>query len=923
MIHYFFKKQHAFTVNAAQQSYQQPPSILQYLPWVEFDEENQCVLLQDTTVGAVFELSLVPSEAKPMAYLEQLRDGLQGIFQDTFPQYRDDESPWVVQFYVQDNMSMAYWYHAINHYIQPTAQDSPFKHTYLQLMKQHCEWLSRADGVFYDDQVTDSPFHGGQRKVRVVFYRPFSKKMTLQRGRTAIQDLNQVATRFVSKLNGIGITAQRLTGQSFRDWLIRWFNPRPSITQGNVDQLLSLIPYPDHTDEQPFGYDFAEQLFYSVPVTCEKDGVWYFDGLPHRYMTVQYLNKVPEVGHLTRDRAFGHFRYGIVDQLPEGAMFVMTVVIQSQEIVKNHLNRIEEGARKSNTTAATITFDDCQIAKTAIEKNNYLFPASFGVYLRGNDLDDLHEKEIQLEALLINNGFHVLKSDHDLVPIHAYLHQLPLCYQYVFDKRYLYRSGYVFGKQLANLLPLYGREQGTGHPVLQFLNRGGESFSIDPFNPNDKDQNSHLLLLGSTGSGKSATSTDCLIKLMGTYRPYLVMVDAGNSFHLLTDFFQAEGLSVHHVAVTLDNPPILNPFVESEKMLAQIDAMDSGCSEKTLAKLTSQLIDDMEEAKHTENNPMEKNDQIVSRDYMGEMALAAQLMITGGEKKEQDAMTRQDRMLILDALVRAARDAQAKGFHQMLPEDVVNSLRSMALELEIHGKESEKQARLRAMADSMAFFTKDTIAHLVFNRRGEPWPDADITLFEQGLFKDEGYEAHNALAFMGLMSRTMAKAEQRQFDERFTVFFGDEIHTITKNVLTVIYLTKCAKMSRKFGLWLWLATQNVADFPQEARKILSMMEFWICLGMSEAEMKSVEEFRKLSEEERALFRSIRKAAKKYVEGVLLCPRVKALFRNVPPRLSLALAMTEKHEKAERRQLMEQHHITELAAVRKIAEQMMA
>ena len=88
-------------------------------------------------------------------------------------------------------------------------------------------------------------------------------------------------------------------------------------------------------------------------------------------------------------------------------------------------------------------------------------------------------------------------------------------------------------------------------------------------------------------------------------------------------------------------------------------------------------------------------------------------------------------------------------------------------------------------------------------------------------------------------------------------------------------------------------------------------------------MKAVEEFRKLTEEERELFRSVRKAAKKYVEGVILCPRIKALFRNVPPRLSLALAMTEKHEKAERRQLMEQYGISEIEAAKKIAVKMMS
>lgn len=93
---------------------------------------------------------------------------------------------------------------------------------------------------------------------------------------------------------------------------------------------------------------------------------------------------------------------------------------------------------------------------------------------------------------------------------------------------------------------------------------------------------------------------------MGTYRPYLVMIDVGNSFHLLKDFFVEEKLSVHHVEISLTNPPILNPFVDSEKMLSQIDAMDSSVSEKTLAKLESKLTEDVEDAK----DASEKNDNV-------------------------------------------------------------------------------------------------------------------------------------------------------------------------------------------------------------------------------------------------------------------------------------------------------------------------
>ena len=46
-----------------------------------------------------------------------------------------------------------------------------------------------------------------------------------------------------------------------------------------------------------------------------------------------------------------------------------------------------------------------------------------------------------------------------------------------------------------------------------------------------------------------------------------------------------------------------------------------------------------------------------------------------------------------------------------------------------------------------------------------------------------------------------------------------------------------------------------------------------------------------------------------------------LFRNVPPALPIALAMTEGHEKAQRRRLMEQHGVNEMEAARLVAQQL--
>lgn len=58
---------------------------------------------------------------------------------------------------------------------------------------------------------------------------------------------------------------------------------------------------------------------------------------------------------------------------------------------------------------------------------------------------------------------------------------------------------------------------------------------------------------------------------------------------------------------------------------------------------------------------------------------------------------------------------------------------------------------------------------------------------------------------------------------------------------------------------------------------------------------------------------------KYTEGVVLAKKLEALFRVVPPSIYLALGMTEKDEKAERRALMEEHGITELEAACRVAQ----
>lgn len=91
--------------------------------------------------------------------------------------------------------------------------------------------------------------------------------------------------------------------------------------------------------------------------------------------------------------------------------------------------------------------------------------------------------------------------------------------------------------------------------------------------------------------------------------------------------------------------------------------------------------------------------------------------------------------------------------------------------------------------------------------------------------------------------------------------------------------------------------------------------------MPPEEVEQIARFKKLTEEQKAMLLSANKAKHCYTEGVVLASRIEALFRAVPPSLYLALGMTEKEEKAQRRALMNEYGISELGAAKRVARQM--
>jgi hypothetical protein len=192
-----------------------------------------------------------------------------------------------------------------------------------------------------------------------------------------------------------------------------------------------------------------------------------------------------------------------------------------------------------------------------------------------------------------------------------------------------------------------------------------------------------------------------------------------------------------------------------------------------------------------------------------------------------------------------------------------------------------------------------------------------------GQLAREGYEDQHTVAYLSMMSHINALVERHQSDARPTLVVTDEGHIITTNPLLARYVVKITKMWRKLGAWFWIATQNLEDFPDASRRMLNMMEWWLCLVSPKEEVDQIARLKDLNAEQRSLLLSARKEPGKYVEGVVLADNLEALFRSVPPPLSLALAMTEKHEKAERAEIMRERGCSELEAAHVVADRIAA
>lgn len=884
-------RQSKATLSNEQQLYATSPSFVDLLPWVEYLPDSQCMLLEDgESVAAFFELTQIGTEGREPDWLCGVRDALENALQDSFDEL--EEQPWVVQMYAQDETNWDDYLQGLRDYVHPRAKGSEFTECYLQMFEQHLRAISKPGGLFEDSTVTRLPWRGQTRRVRMVVYRR-SKGQAGRRGQNAEQALNAICDRLQGGLSNVGVKCTRMEGPQIHHWLLRWFNPKPALlgaTEEDRKRFYELTAYPQTCEpgelELASGTDFAQRLFFNQPQSDVDNGLWYFDQMPHRVVTLDRLRSAPSTGHLTGEtRKGGDATNALFDQMPEDTVLCITILITPQDMLEAHLNLL---AKKSvgDTVDSEQTRDDVQQARTLIGSAHKLYRSSIAFYLRGQDLAQLDARTLQLNNVMLNAGLQPVRDEHEVAPLNSYLRWLPCVFNPGMKNADWYTQ-LMFAQHIANLAPVWGRSQGTGHPGITFFSRSGGPVTTDPLNRLDRQMNAHLFLFGPTGAGKSATLNNILNQITAIYRPRLFIVEAGNSFGLFADFAKRYGLTVNRVKLAPGSGVSLAPFSDAHRLIempGQVKTLD---------------IDELDE-KDDEND-----DQ---RDVLGELEITARLMITGGEEKEEARMTRADRSLIRQCIIDAARVCVAAK-HTVLTQDVRDALRRSGRDNTLP---ETRRTRLLEMADAMDMFCQGSDGDL-FNSDGSPWPEADITIVDLATYAREGYNAQLSIAYISLINTVNNIAERDQMLGRPIINVTDEGHIITKNPLLSPYVVKITKMWRKLGAWFWLATQNMDDLPKEAEPMLNMIEWWICLNMPPDEVAKISRFRELNEAQKKLMLSARKESGKFTEGVILSKSTEVLFRAVPPSLYLAMAMTEPEEKAERFRIMGEMGVSELDA----------
>ena len=608
---------------------------------------------------------------------------------------------------------------------------------------------------------------------------------------------------------------------------------------------------------------------------------------------------------------------------------------QPKVVLDARIEKIKASAQQAASSEAKYTLEQAEVAQDECLRNGQrIFYVQIGCYLSAPTEETLLDRTlIAQDTLLKTNCLSFIRPADDLLSQDSFIRALPFVYDFAHDRKNALRARMTYLSQLSATLPYFGAGRGSDNLCYLAYKRNGEPFTVNPFLKSDRSRVAHQLVFGPTGSGKSATMINMALMSMAVNAPRQFILDKGNSFGLLADYYESMGKKVRRLTFNAASSDTFPPFFETAKALDELDGQGGtwaarahsvslrkeGEAEAAVADAGGDSAFAGTAHDHAAAGT-DGDDDGETRSYLSEMLNILKIMVTGGREQDVSALKQADISFLQQCLIDGLRASREAGKPHARPQDVYEAMRRVA-----DAEKIETLAiRYRDFAAAVQLWTQGERGKL-FNQYGQGFDkDADLTLIETGALTNEGNEDMFAVAGLATLTNITALGELTQYDGRHIEVYTDEGHYWMLRSLLITGLIQGTKVWRKLGIWLIFGTQDFSDVHGDARKILSQAEFWWLLSMGQDEAEQVSRFKALTPEEHFLIRQARIEKPNFSEGTMLSERFGCgLIRFIPPSLVLALAQTDRDEKNARKRLMDQYGISELEAAYRIADEITA
>lgn len=913
--------------------YRKNPSLADLLSLSEWSDKHDVMLLEDgISMGAAFELTPIATENRQAEAMQSWVTQLQGVLSKSIP--LESQNPWIVQVYCQKELTLAPFLARIKAYAKEKnfAPIEPFQTEYYKLYERLFKLLTKPKGLF-KDPITQINFRGGIRRTRVCIYRRQPEGAFSQSAREErLNQLNALMHTLQAQFKHLGIGMARMNAKRFHEWLFYWFNVNPKATDGDVDLYLQLNPYPK-AEHRPLNFSFADSF---LKGDYEVEGTQLtIDGKRSGFLSFGALDTDIPIGVVSAERKQSvgestQLRYALFDKCPPGSIYTLQMVFEDKDVVIRHIEKHILKAAIGQAQEISEVVENANRALIEIKHNQHLLlKVSQGIYYRESDECPLELIEANLKSVF-ETYFNVLSPKQERFAIDAYFRALPFNFCERFDKRYGFKANYVYARDCAKLMPVYGRARGDSkYPLLPCLNREGEPFLFDFLNPEFKMSNSHLFVLGSTGAGKSVFLINLMVSLLANYRPHLVVIEVGQSFSRCARYLSHMGLKVQSATFDTQGTFRVNPYANWRSAYAKWQALNAE-DKKDTARIKTHaktLIEDIEATRthkktaqtdiHEGSKDTSTPDETDSleRDELNEMVIATRLMLTQGLVKEDLLISLTDMILIHEAVMAAMAHCADNDIDTL----TVNHVADAFLRVGQLPEKSHHHKRCLEFSEKLTYYTTDIVRRNLIHGNAEPFQLDDVLHVDLGFMKEAGYEDLLNIVCMSLLSFILSMAEKNKNSHRPIVLILDEVHILLKSELFTAALVLALKIARKLGLWIWLATQNVGDFSGNAcAKGLSIIENWVFLNTSQQELTQAKKFIQISDKATSQILGLTKASGLFTEGYLMGKQHEGIFRSIPPREILTMAMNEQTEKNLFDTFAKEHNLSEVQTIYQLA-----